>query len=138
MGKQYRLGLSEVKNFARNLSKKLKGGEVIALIGPLGSGKTTFTQALAKSLGVRQKVLSPTFILLQEFPTKLKTRAKAKIILVHLDLYRTEDFREVSALGLPQFWTSAQTITVIEWADKIKRYLPPGTIYIYLHRDVKE
>ncbi len=136
MQKQYRLGLSEARTFARTFAKQLKGGEVIALIGPLGSGKTTFTQSLAKSLGVKQKVLSPTFIVLQEFATKLKTKTGVKIYLAHLDLYRTKNFAEVAALGLPHTWTRPHAITVIEWADKIKRRLPANTVYIYLKRDV--
>ena len=131
-----RLGTSEVKTTAQTLAAKLRGGEVIALIGQLGSGKTAFTQALAKAIGVRQKVLSPTFIVWQEFPTKLKTKTGQIVKLAHLDLYRTQNFTEVAVLGIGQTWRQPHTITIIEWADKIKPQLPPGTIYIYLHRDV--
>jgi len=136
MKQLFRLPLSEVKRFAPRLAKQLRGGEVIALIGSLGSGKTTFTQSLAKALGVRQKVLSPTFIVFQEFPTKLKTKAKQPVSLAHLDLYRTKNFAELKALGLNQLWGQPQIITVIEWADKIKNHLPPATLYLYLTRDV--
>jgi tRNA threonylcarbamoyladenosine biosynthesis protein TsaE len=130
------LPLSEVKSFAASLAKQLHGSEILALVGDLGSGKTTFAQALAKALGVKQKVLSPTFIVLQEFPTKRQTKTGKLITLVHLDLYRTKNFRELKALGLDQIWGQPQTITVIEWADKIKKHLPPNTTYINLHRDV--
>jgi tRNA threonylcarbamoyl adenosine modification protein YjeE len=136
MKKQYRLGLSEARTFARTLGKQLKGGEIIALIGPLGSGKTTFAQELARSLGVKQKVLSPTFIVLQEFPTKLKTKDLRPVDLVHSDLYRTKNFAEAAAAGLTHAWGQPHTITIIEWADKIKNRLPASTIYIYLQRDV--
>ncbi len=136
MKQPVRLPLSQVKKFAQTQAKQLRGSEIIALIGDLGSGKTTFTQNLAKALGVKQKVLSPTFIVLQEFPTKLKTKTGQPVILAHLDLYRTKNFTELKALGLNQIWGQPQTVTVIEWADKIKRYLPPSTIYLYLTRDV--
>jgi len=137
MRQRYRLGLSQVKQFAADLAPLLSGGETLALIGDLGSGKTTFTQALAKALGVRHKVLSPTFIVLQEFSTRKKTLNGQTLNLVHLDLYRTKTFKDVSTLGLPQIWGQNHNITVIEWADKIKARLPKNTIYIYLKRDVK-
>ena len=136
MKKQYRVHLTEIRKFATKLAGQLRGSEILALIGPLGSGKTTFTQVLAAGLGVKQKVLSPTFIVLQDFPTKLVTRAGQKVSLSHLDLYRTKNFTEVEALGLTQTWGQPQTITVIEWADKIKSSLPSSTIYIYLSRNV--
>lgn len=135
MKQRYDLKLSEVKKFAALVAKQLRGGEVIALVGQLGSGKTTFTQELARALGVKQKVLSPTFIVLREFPTKIKTITGQTISLAHLDLYRTKNFAELKALGLNQIWTQPHNITVIEWADKIKRQLPTSTIYMYLTRD---
>lgn len=135
MNTTLRLGTSAIKKEAKALAKTLRGGEVIALIGQLGSGKTTFTQELAKALGVKQRVLSPTFIVLQEFPTQLR-HEKNKVILAHLDLYRTRGFAELKALGMQQLWGQANVITIIEWADKIKTKLPSSTIYIYLHRDV--
>jgi tRNA threonylcarbamoyladenosine biosynthesis protein TsaE len=136
MKTEYRLGLSEAKSFARTLAPKLAGGEILALVGQLGSGKTTFTQALGRALGVRQKILSPTFIVLQEFPTRLRTKAGQKVVLSHLDLYRVKNFKEAAAVGLDQTWGKPNSITVIEWADKIKTRLPKQTIYIYLTRDV--
>ena len=136
MKNEYRVGLSGAKSLAQRLGAKLRGGEVLALIGQLGSGKTTFTQSLAKNLGVGQKVLSPTFILYQEFPTRLRTKSGQRVMLAHLDLYRTKRFNEVTTLGIEHFWQQPHTITVIEWADRIKRHLPPQTIYIYLTRDV--
>jgi len=136
MKTEYRAGLSEAKNLARALAPKLRGGEILALVGQLGSGKTTFTQALGRALGVKGKILSPTFIVLQEFPTRLKTAAGQKIFLSHLDLYRVKSFKEADVLGLSDSWGRTNIITVIEWADKIKTKLPKQTIYIYLTRDV--
>ena len=137
MRTQHRVGLTKVKTFAQTLAKQLNGGEILALIGPLGSGKTTFTQALGQALGVKENILSPTFILMHEFATKKKNAEKQILHLIHLDLYRTADFKEIKALGLTESWGQPNTITVIEWADKIKNKLPARTIYIHLHRDVK-
>lgn len=136
MKRKYDVSLTDVKTFAGELAGQLRGGEILALVGDLGSGKTTFTQALAKALGVKEKVLSPTFILLQEFPTRLKDAGNRQVVLFHLDLYRTGSFSEIEALGLPQTWGQPFAITVIEWADKIKDRLPPPTIYIHLTRNV--
>lgn len=120
--------LKELPGLAERLAKQLKGGEVLALMGNLGAGKTTFTQALAKQLKVKGRVLSPTFVLMNLFKARLKS---GRIItLYHLDLYRIKKFKEVKALGLPEFWGQKNSLTIIEWADRIKKNLPKNAIYI--------
>ncbi len=121
--------LSQVNSEAVKIAKKLKGGEILALSGTLGSGKTSFTKALAKELGVSRTVTSPTFVLMQQYKSK-------KFWIYHLDLYRTKNFAEVSALGLEEVWGRKETITVIEWAEKIQDHLPTNTIYINFTRDI--
>ena len=105
--------------------KKLKGGEIFALVGTLGAGKTTFVKAVGKELKIRKKITSPTFVLLNEYPAKLKNNKK--ILLYHLDLYRIQNFKEAAALGLHEFWGKPGTVTFIEWADKITKHLPKKT-----------
>jgi len=122
MGTLYTTTLDQIPGLAMALAGKLKGGEIFALIGSLGSGKTTFAQALGRELKIRQKITSPTFILLQAFPFKLKHRKE--VWFYHLDLYRTKNFKEVKALGLLEVWGRPDTVTLIEWADKIKKHLP--------------
>jgi tRNA threonylcarbamoyladenosine biosynthesis protein TsaE len=117
--------VTEVKKLAADIAKGLQGGEVFGLVGPLGSGKTTFTKALAKELTVPGTVTSPTFIIMNLFKGKLQK--KNKIFFYHLDLYRCKGFAEVKALGITEFWGKPDTITVIEWANKISRYLPKKT-----------
>ncbi len=129
MKKTINLSLSEIPEIAAQVAKNLDGGEVFALIGPLGSGKTTFTQSLGKHLEIRQKITSPTFTLLNCMPAKLK-KNKKKIAFYHLDLYRTKNFAEAKALGLTEFWGKTHTVTLIEWADRIRRHLPKKTIII--------
>ncbi len=129
MKKAFKITLKQAKNLGKDIATKLKGGEILALVGPLGSGKTTFTKALAKSLKVKQPVLSPSFIIMQSFPVRLKNQKKAE--LFHLDLYRTKKFKETELLGLKEIWQTKNHITVIEWADKIRRHLPKNTFYFY-------
>lgn len=104
----------------------LKGGEILALVGPLGSGKTTFVKALGKALKIKHKITSPTFTLIHIFSANLPL-TKKPVYFYHLDLYRTKNFREIKTLGLEEFWNKPETVTVIEWADKIKNHLPPKT-----------
>ena len=122
MEKSQKITLNQIPQAAKDFAAKIRGGEIFALIGPLGSGKTTFVQALGRELRIKQKITSPTFILLQAFPFKTKTRKE--LWMYHLDLYRTKNIREVKALGLMEVWGRPDTVTLIEWADKIKKYLP--------------
>ncbi len=128
MIKSQLIKLSAVKTTAKEIAGQLKGGEVLALVGPLGSGKTTFTQSLGKALKIRNKITSPTFNLMNVFPAGTKSRP---MIVYHLDLYRAKNFREVKALGITELWGKPKTITVIEWADKVKKHLPKKTSFIY-------
>ena len=100
--------------FAQEVAAGLKGGEILALIGELGAGKTFFTKSLALTLGVRKKVTSPTFILLKTYKTKNK---KIKIVY-HLDAYRLKKAKDFIALGVLDFLGAKNTLTIIEWADK--------------------
>lgn len=116
--------LGKIPELARNTALGLKGGEIFGLFGQLGAGKTTFVKAVGKELKVRQRITSPTFNLLNSYPVKLKNK---NILLYHLDLYRTGGYLEAKNLGLCEFWGKKHTITFIEWADKIKKYLPAKT-----------
>jgi tRNA threonylcarbamoyladenosine biosynthesis protein TsaE len=130
--KRHHISLSETKSFAEKLAKSLQGGEVIGLIGPLGSGKTTFTKHLGKALGVTRRITSPTFTIEQVYPTAKKSASKpeSQIHLHHLDMYRLPKDADPSLLGMKEFMNRADTITVIEWADRFTKILPPQTILI--------
>jgi len=127
------IGLGDINPAAKKIAKQLKGGEILALIGPLGSGKTAFAKALGKQLKIRHKITSPTFTLMHVFAGRL--RKNKPVVMYHLDLYRTKNFAEVKALGITELWGKPQTVTLIEWADKIKKYLPKKTIYLYFSHD---
>ena len=116
----------DTQRLGQKIGSGLKGGEIIALTGNLGTGKTTFVQGLAQGLGIKERVLSPTFILMRQYQGELD--------LYHLDMYRldTNFYEEVRNLGLQEIWGKEKNVVVIEWAEKIKDHLPSGTIWIDL------
>ncbi|HMQ01978.1 MAG TPA: tRNA (adenosine(37)-N6)-threonylcarbamoyltransferase complex ATPase subunit type 1 TsaE [Candidatus Doudnabacteria bacterium] len=127
--------LSQAESQAKKIASQLIGGEILALTGELGSGKTTFTKALGKALGVRGVITSPTFVMMQQYPTKARNKLNQPLWLYHLDLYRSKNLADVKSLGVEQYWGHPQTITVIEWADKIIDYLPKSSQYFHFKRD---
>ena len=114
----------ETKKLAKNLAKKMPSG-VVALSGELGAGKTTFVQGFAKGLGVTDKIISPTFVLIRQHKIP-----KTKKILYHIDLYRIEDTLNIDKLGIKELIDNPLNIVIIEWAEKIKSRLPKNTVKI--------
>lgn len=110
----------ETRAIGQKLAEKVKNGGVIALYGRLGAGKTTLVQGLAKGLGINQRIVSPTFIIIRRYNH-----------FWHIDLYRIDD---VSNLGIEEILSDKKNIVAIEWPDKIEKILPPGTLKIYLDR----
>jgi tRNA threonylcarbamoyladenosine biosynthesis protein TsaE len=108
---------------ARFIGGKLRKGDVLALSGELGSGKTCFTGGLARGLGVNEKyqITSPTFTLINEYPARFK--------LYHFDVYRLNGYSEFEDLGYEEYFCS-DGIVVIEWAEKIVQILPANTFFI--------
>lgn len=100
---------------------------VLALGGELGSGKTTFAQGLARVLGVREKVLSPTFVLLKVY--KLPAGESFRH-LIHIDCYRLDSPKDLLHLGFKNLLKDKDAILVIEWADRIKNLLPKNILRI--------
>jgi tRNA threonylcarbamoyladenosine biosynthesis protein TsaE len=122
MEKEMIVDLEGLKKFAGELAKKLKGDEVIALIGDLGSGKTTFTRFLVEALEPLEDipVRSPTFAVLNEYPTKKGT-------VYHADLYRVKNFDFTDYEG--------NGILIVEWADLQKNLNPDIVIEFYPTED---
>src|SRR3989338_6736434 len=130
MKKIYLPNINTTKTLAGQIARDLKGGEVLAFSGPLGSGKTTFVQFLAKALGVKQAVRSPSFIVLQIFKLQATSYKLQATILCHIDCYRLKDTKELNTLGLHDYLGKPNVITVIEWAEKIKSILPRKTTWL--------
>ncbi len=100
-----------VKKLAQRIASCLKGGEVFILRGPLGSGKTFFVQAVAKSLGIRRGVKSPSFVLLQIYPGK-------SFSLAHFDFYRLSP-EELADLEWQDYFFKPQYVSFVEWGEKV-------------------
>ncbi|MDQ1148016.1 tRNA threonylcarbamoyladenosine biosynthesis protein TsaE [Bacillus sp. SORGH_AS 510] len=114
----------ETSIFAERLAKLLLPGDVIALEGDLGAGKTTFTKGLAKGLEVKKTVNSPTFTIIKEYSGRLP--------LYHMDVYRVADAYE--DLGFDEYF-EGDGVTVVEWAHLIEEQLPQELLTIFLYRD---
>lgn len=114
----------KTKKIGERLGRSLKKGDIVALIGELGSGKTCFTQGLMKGLGVKiNKVTSPSFVLINEYSGRLP--------VYHFDIYRLNNIKEVTMLGYEEYFYG-DGVTIIEWADKIEELLPKGCTRVYL------
>jgi tRNA threonylcarbamoyladenosine biosynthesis protein TsaE len=120
-------GAGQTRVIGRKLANKIRPGEIIALIGDLGAGKTTFLQGLGRGLGIKNKILSPSFLQLKPYPVK-KGGVK---YLFHFDFYRLSSPSELATKGLTEYWQIKNGVVVIEWADRIKKWLPRRTKYIY-------
>ncbi|HEX6977605.1 MAG TPA: tRNA (adenosine(37)-N6)-threonylcarbamoyltransferase complex ATPase subunit type 1 TsaE [Patescibacteria group bacterium] len=116
----------ETQELGNKIGSSLKGGEILALTGDLGSGKTTFIQGLAQGLGVKGRIVSPTFILMRTYELAHEKN------FYHIDLYRLEGNleSEIENLGIPDVWEKEDNITAIEWAEKIKDILPKNVTWI--------
>lgn len=119
----------ETQSLAASLSSHLKAGDVISLTGDLGAGKTCFTQGLAKSLGIKERITSPTFNLIKEY--------KNTISLYHFDVYRLKSPDELYDLGFEEYFYG-DGITIIEWGDKIEPFLPSAFLRIEFKRSLDE
>jgi tRNA threonylcarbamoyladenosine biosynthesis protein TsaE len=108
----------ETAALGRTLAASLKPGDVVALSGTLGTGKTRFVQGVCEALGVRAHVGSPTFTLINEYPAPFGA-------VVHIDLYRISSTAEAAALGIEEYFTD-RCICLLEWPETAARLLPPG------------
>lgn len=105
---------------------------VLALSGDLGVGKTTFVQSFARALGVRKRILSPTFLIIKRFPLSKSNFQN----LYHIDAYRVRA-SDLKKLGVKEVF-KGQNIVLIEWADKVKEILPKGTVWIKFKHGARE
>lgn len=103
-----------------------KKAVVLALFGNLGGGKTTFIQGFAKGLGVKNKILSPTFVIMKNFKIP---RGKFKFFY-HIDCYRMGSGKDVLHLGLKGVFSDPKNIVAVEWPEKIKKILPKTAVKI--------
>jgi tRNA threonylcarbamoyladenosine biosynthesis protein TsaE len=112
----------DTRAFGLDLAYKLKPGDVVALIGDLGTGKTTLTKSIAEGLGIVDMITSPTFTIVQEYTS-------GRLPLYHFDVYRLCDLEEMYELGYEEYFFG-QGACVIEWADLIMEIIPKDAIVI--------
>lgn len=122
------LTFDEIDKLSTILAENLREGDVISLIGDLGTGKTTFVKKLAEALGIKENVKSPTFNYVLEYHS-------GKLPFYHFDVYRISEPLEIYELGYEDY-IDGEGVTVIEWANLIKSELPKKYIEINIyHRD---
>jgi tRNA threonylcarbamoyladenosine biosynthesis protein TsaE len=105
------------------LAARLGPGDVVALTGELGAGKTCFVQGLVRGLGATTAATSPTFVVVNEYRGRLPVH--------HVDVYRTQSLTELLDLGLDEL-IAGPGVTLVEWADRCAPLLPPRTIRVHI------
>lgn len=120
----------DTKRFGTLLAEDLIPGDVIALIGDLGTGKTTLTKYIAKGLGIEQSITSPTFTIVSEYH-------EGRLPLYHFDVYRVNNLDDMFEIGTEEYFYG-DGVSIVEWADLIEDILPEDTLYIYIEYGEKE
>ena len=115
-----------LETFAENLGTLGENGDIVCLTGDLGAGKTTFTKAFARGMGIQEHITSPTFTIIQEY--------EGTIPLYHFDVYRIDDPLELEEIGYEEYFFG-KGITIIEWADMIKDLIPEESFWIEIRRE---
>ena len=120
----------ETERIGEAIGQAAEPGTVVALIGDLGTGKTTLTKSIARGLGVTETVTSPTFNIIREYKS-------GRIPLYHFDVYRIGDPDEMFELGYEEYFYG-DGICVVEWADIIEELLPEDAVIIHIERGASE
>lgn len=118
----------ELEDLAELIAKKVKPGNIVALYGDLGAGKTTFVRYLVSALGFKDRVQSPTYVLIRKY-SRIQTSIFKRIY--HADLYRLTSEAELSDLGLQELFSEKDSLIVIEWPEIVERYLPRSSVKVY-------
>ena len=148
--------ISDTQKIAKILVAKLnrkpvkRVATVLALEGELGAGKTVLAKAIAKQLGVKQTITSPTFVLMKQY--KVPQRANSKMqgarerkkesdylpfafsskLLVHIDAYRLKDYRDLELLGIKEILANPENLVLIEWSDRVRKITPKSAIKVHI------
>ncbi len=117
------------ERFAHALKKSRRRVLVVGLVGELGAGKTFFVQCVARALGVRARMPSPTFLVVRSYPLPKETFYEK---LYHVDAYRIKTKRDLDNTGLSRILQSPRSLIFIEWADRVKNYLPKSVLMAHL------
>lgn len=121
---------NETLSFGRDLGSKAKPGQVYALLGDLGVGKTILTKGFAQGLGIEEPVNSPTFTILQGYE-------EGRIPFYHFDVYRIGDPEEMEEIGYEDCFFG-DGVCLVEWANLIEELMPEGTIWITIKKNLQK
>lgn len=114
---------AETFSLAARVGTILRAGDVVALVGDLGVGKTVFAKGIARALGIDEEVVSPTFTLVREY--------EAPLPLVHVDVYRLDHLQELHDVGFDEL-VGGRSVTVVEWGDRVGALLPAERLDVVL------
>ncbi len=119
----------ETKEFAFNMAKNAKKGEIYCICGDLGAGKTHFSKGFALGLGIEEEITSPTFSIVNEYNGNLP--------FYHFDVYRINDIEQMYDIGYEEYFFS-DGVCLIEWAELIKDIIPKEAIWIKIEKDFEK
>ncbi|MDO4395731.1 MAG: tRNA (adenosine(37)-N6)-threonylcarbamoyltransferase complex ATPase subunit type 1 TsaE [Clostridia bacterium] len=120
----------DTRAFGLELAKNLKPNTVVALIGDLGTGKTTLSKYIAEGLGVKETITSPTFTVVLEYHS-------GRLPFYHFDVYRVNDPDDLFEIGAEEYFYKGG-VSVVEWADQVAEILPDDTLCIFIEYGEKE
>ena len=115
---------SDTERFGLAIADGLRAGDVLALVGDLGTGKTTLTGYIARGLGITEMITSPTFTVVKEYYS-------GRLPLYHFDVYRIENADDAFERGIEEYFYRGG-VCVVEWAEKIEELLPGNTKVIFM------
>lgn len=121
--------VEDTMSLARELAQRANAGDIIALSGELGAGKTAFAQGFAKGLGIQGHVVSPTFTIMQIYEG-------GRLPMYHFDLYRLEgaEFEEFEEVGLLEYLDDGPGVALVEWAEYAGDIIPDGAVWVEIRR----
>lgn len=121
--------IKETQKLAKKFAKMIKGGDIVLLNGDLGAGKTTFTKFVAKALGVRDEVTSPTFTIMKEYQGR-------KYKILHFDMYRLDGVEESTGFGFEEYVKNRDynVVIFIEWSERVKELLDENYVVVDIRR----
>lgn len=118
---------SQTFELARSLGEKAKSGQVYALCGELGAGKTVFAKGFAAGMGVKERVNSPTYTILHSY-------LSGRLPFYHFDVYRIEEPEEMEEIGYEDCFYS-DGVSLVEWAELVEEILPDDTIFVRIRKE---
>ncbi len=114
----------DTRRFGIELGKNAKKGQIIGLVGDLGTGKTTLTKYIAEGLEIKENISSPTFTIVKEYKS-------GRMPLYHFDVYRIGDPEELFNIGAEEYF-DGDGVCVVEWADLVAEEMPEDSMYIFI------